>query len=55
MFISFDTFYTSMDFTEEEGNHWQSILSHAIWGLNKEEWLTNFSWENEEHVRTTFS
>lgn len=55
MFISLDTFYNSMDFTEEEGVNWGNILSHAIWGLNKEELLTGFSYGNEDHVKKKFT
>lgn len=55
MFISFDTFYNSMDFTKEEGTNWGNILSHAIWGLNKEELLTGFSYGNEDHIKKKFT
>lgn len=55
MFISFDTFYNSMDFTKEEGANWENILSHAIWGLNKEELLTGFSYGNEDYVKKKFT
>lgn len=54
VFLSFETFYYAMDFTEEEGKNWQNILSHTIWGLNKEELLANFSWGNIEHVQKKF-
>lgn len=55
MFIPFYTFYNSMDFTEEEASNWGNILSHAIWGLNKEELLTGFSYGNVDYIKTKFS
>ncbi len=54
VFLPFGTFYNAMDFTEEESKKWSDLLSHAIWGLNKEELLTGFSWGNKEHVQKTF-
>ncbi len=55
MFISFDTFYNSMDFSEEEAKNWGDILSHSIWGLSKEELITGFSYGKEEYIKTKFS
>jgi len=55
MFISFDTFYNSMDFTHEEVENWANIFSHAIWGLGKEELLTGFIYGNGEYIKSKFS
>lgn len=55
MFVSYDTFYKSMDFSEEEVNNWGNILSHAIWGLDKEELLTGFSYGSKDFIKKTFT
>ena len=44
-----------MDFTGEEVNNFDNILSHAIFGLNKEELLTGFSYGGQDHVRKKFA
>jgi hypothetical protein len=54
VFLPFETFYDAMDFTQEEGKNWLSILSHTIWGLNKEELLAHFSWGNHDHIKKKF-
>ncbi len=54
IFLPFETFYHAMDFTEDEANDWSNILSHAVWGLNKEELLTGFSWGPKDHVQKKF-
>lgn len=43
-----------MDFTKSEEKNWRNILSHSIWGLNKEELLAHFSWGDLEHVKKKF-
>lgn len=54
IFIPFETFYHAMDFTEEEADNWGNLLSHVMWGLNKEELITNFSWGGEDHIKKKF-
>ena len=54
IFMPLETFYYAMDFTEEESKNWDNILSHSIWGLNKEELLTYFSWGGKEHMQKKF-
>jgi hypothetical protein len=54
VFLPFDTFIDAMDFTKEEADNWFNILSHTIWGLNKEELILNFSWGDHEHIKKKF-
>lgn len=54
VFIPYETFYHAMDFVKEEEKNWWHILSHSIWGLNKEELLAHFSWGDIEHVKKKF-
>jgi hypothetical protein len=54
MLIPFTTFYLAMDFTQEEAPEWNKFLSHAVWGLNKEELVAQFRWGEKEHVQKAF-
>jgi len=55
MFVSFETFFDSMDFTKEEEHNWYNLLTHAIWGLDKEELITGFSYGDKNHVSKNFA
>jgi hypothetical protein len=55
MFISFETFYNAMDFAEEEKQNCYNLLTHAIWGLDKEELITGFSYGDKNHVSKKFA
>ena len=55
MFISVNTFYNSMDFTQEEATNWKNILSHAMWGLKKEELLIGFRYGSKDQLKERFT
>lgn len=54
IYLPFETLYNAMDFTKEEASNWQNILPHSIWGLNKEELITGFSYGGLEHIKKDF-
>jgi hypothetical protein len=54
VFLPLETFYNAMDFTDKESENWSNLLSHSIWGLDKENLLTGFSWGDKEHIQKKF-
>lgn len=54
LFFPNETYYHSMDFSNEEAQDWGNLLSHSIWGLNKEDLISNFSFGNVEHIQKKF-
>jgi len=55
IFLPFDTLYNAMDLTKEESENWSNLLAHSIWGLNKEELITGFSYGSVEHIKKKFN
>ena len=54
LFVSMETYYHAMDFTEEENKNWTNLLAHSVWGLNKEDLLTHFRYGNQEFIKKQF-
>lgn len=54
IFLPFNTLYNAMDFTKEEASDWNNLLAHSMWGLNKEELITGFSYGGLEHIKKKF-
>lgn len=54
IFIPIETFYDAMDFTKEEAENWETFLSHVMWGLNKEDLITGFSWGSKDVMKKSF-
>lgn len=55
LFMTYETYYSAMDFTEEEGQNWVNLMSHSVWGLNKESLISDFSYGNIDHLKKKFS
>lgn len=54
IFIPYETFYDALDLTKEESKDWNNILSHSVWGLNKEELITGFSYGGKDYLQKRF-
>ncbi|MDO1514552.1 hypothetical protein Q2T41_18005 [Maribacter confluentis] len=55
IFIPYSTYLKGMDFTSEELANFDTLMTHSIWGLNKEELIENFSYGPADYLKTKFS
>jgi len=53
-FIPYNTFFDAMEFTSEEFSQLWNLLSHTIFGLDKEELIKNFRWGNKDSIINDF-
>lgn len=54
IFIPFDTYIKSMNFSNEELEQITPIVSHSFFGLHNESLIGGFSYGNEEDIKKTF-
>ncbi len=54
IYLPYATFYYAMDFTEFESVNWENIMSHVMYGLNKEDLVTNFFNGEKEKLKNRF-
>lgn len=54
LFFPNETYYYAMDFSKEEADNWGNLLSHSLWGLNKEDLISDFFSGNLEHIKKKF-
>ncbi len=55
LFIPYSTYFNAMDFTESEANNFSSILTHSIWGLNKENLIDQFQYGPVDYIQKRYS
>ncbi|MCG1034768.1 hypothetical protein [Polaribacter sargassicola] len=55
IFIPYSVYLKGMDFTNEEIGNFHTLMTHSIWGLNKEELVENFSYGPSEYLKKKFS
>lgn len=55
LFISNETYFNAMDFTKDEGQNWGNLMSHSVWGLNKENLIGDFASGDIDHLKKKFS
>jgi hypothetical protein len=54
LFIPFTTFILAMDFTEDEIRNFQNLMSHSVWGLNKEDLIDQFQYGPVEYIQKRY-
>lgn len=54
VYLPYGTFYYAMNFTEFEGVNWKNIMSHVMYGLNKEDLVTNFFNGEKDKLKNRF-
>jgi hypothetical protein len=55
LFFPYETYFYAMDFSKEEYENWGNLLSHSLWGLNKEDLISEFSFGNQDFIKKKFS
>jgi hypothetical protein len=55
LFIPFTTYTQAMDFTLEESNKFVNILTHSIWGLNKEDLIDQIHYGPVDFIQKKYS
>ncbi|MDI9872602.1 hypothetical protein [Flectobacillus roseus] len=54
LFIPFSTYIGAMDFTQEEIENFQNIMTHSIWGLNKEDLIDEFQYGPLDYIQKRY-
>lgn len=54
IYLPYATFYYAMNFTEFEGVNWENIMNHVMYGLNKEDLVTNFFNGEKDKLKNRF-
>ena len=54
LFIPFSVYIQAMDFTKEEIQKFHNIMTHSIWGLNKEDLIDNFQYGPIEYIQERY-
>lgn len=54
LFIPYSTYVDAMDFTQEEILNSQNILTHSIWGLDKESLISQFQFGPIDYIQERF-
>jgi hypothetical protein len=55
IYIPFSSYINAMDYTTEEMGNFDSLMTHSLWGLYKEELIENFSYGSAESLKINFS
>lgn len=55
IYVSITSYFQSMDFEKEEIDNWNSILIHSIWGLDKDNLISTFSYGGVDHLKDKYS
>jgi len=55
LFIPMKTYREAMDFSKDEMPKRYDLLVHSIWGLNKEELISDFQYGNKDYIKSRFS
>lgn len=54
LFIPFSTYINAMDITQEEINNLDNIMTHSVWGLNKEDLIDQFQYGSVDYIQNRY-
>jgi len=54
LFIPFSTYVSAMDFTQEEIKNFLNIMTHSVWGLNKEDLIDQFQYGPLDYIQKRY-
>lgn len=54
LFIPYSTYVNSMEFSIEELDSFINLMTHSVWGLNKEDLIDNFRYGPEDYIQNQF-
>ncbi|MCD6017541.1 MAG: hypothetical protein K0S53_662 [Bacteroidetes bacterium] len=54
LFIPYSTYKNALDFNQQEIDSFHSIMTHCVWGLNKEDLITSFRYGSQDYIQKKY-